>query len=40
MTTSGKNIQKGNFADLSDLSLEKYVPDPDWDELEDDFWFT
>ncbi len=39
MSPSGKNIQKGNEADLSDLTLEKCTPDTDWDTVDQDFWF-
>lgn len=39
VSRSGINIQQSMMADLSDFALEKYSDDPDWNELEDDFWF-
>lgn len=37
---SGINIQLGKLADLKDLTLEQYQHDPDWGEVDDDFWFS
>jgi hypothetical protein len=40
VTPSGINIQQGKLADLGDFTFEKYQPDPDWEEIEDNFWIS
>jgi hypothetical protein len=39
MTPSAINIQKGISADLSDLTLTKMEPDPDWEKPDNTDWY-
>ncbi|HEX2957426.1 MAG TPA: hypothetical protein VHO70_11370 [Chitinispirillaceae bacterium] len=42
VSQSGMNMQQGKSPDLSEFTLKKCEPDPDWNTVEDygdDFWF-